>query len=155
MVELSTTSYQPTAGIERHVAAEWVSCFEPGCDAPATQAENDHRIPWPQGPTEPGNLWPGCKRGHTTKHAPGYRITQAPDGSFVLHTAAGFAHPITPPAKPTDDHWPELPEVQLCATELLAVLHEIRNRHDRGLAESRELQWEHDNYLFNLLNKAG
>jgi hypothetical protein len=84
MVELSTTSYQPTAGIERHVAAEWVSCFEPGCDAPATQAENDHRIPWPQGPTEPGNLWPGCKRGHTTKHAPGYRITQAPDGSFVL-----------------------------------------------------------------------
>ena len=164
MVELSTTSYQPTAAIWRHVAAEWGSCFEPACDTPATESEHDHRIPWPRGTTTPGNMWPGCKRGHTTKHAPGFAVAQAPDGSFTLHTAAGFAHTITPPPKPVEHSWPDppappglpdLPEVQSCATEFLQVLHEIRNRHDRTLTETRELQWEHDNYLFNLLNPAG
>ncbi len=154
VVELSTTSYQPTAPIWRRVVAEWGSCFEPACDTPATEAEHDHRIPWPQGATEPGNMWPGCKRGHTTKHAPGFSVEQTADGAFVLRTAAGFAHTITPPAKPVEDSWPELPEVQFSATEFIEVLREIRSRRDRSLAESRELQWEHDNHLFNLLNRA-
>ena len=29
------------------------------------------------------------------------------------------------------------------------------HRHDRTLAESRELQGEHDNHLFNILTPAG
>ena len=144
MVELSTTAYRPNAPIWRHVVAEWASCYEPACDAPATQAELDHRVPWPRGATEPGNLWPGCKRGHTAKHAPGFGIEQGQDGSFVLHTGAGFTHRLAPPAKPVDADWPDLPQVQFSATELLEVLTEIQNRRDQAVAEGRELQWEHD-----------
>ena len=69
--------------IWRHVTAQWVACFEPSCHAPATQAELDHRIRWPEGETRTGNLWPGCKRGHTAKHTPGFSIEQAPDGSLA------------------------------------------------------------------------
>ena len=127
------------------------ACFEPTCDAPATQAELDHRMPWPRGATTPANLWPACKRGHTTKHAPGFAIEQAPDGSFLLRTAAGFAHQVAPPAKPVDeDGGPTSPEVQFSATELLEVLREIRNRRDRSAAESRELAWEHENFMFSI-----
>ena len=95
-------------------------------------------------------LAPACKRGHTTKHAPGFAIEQAADGSFFLRTAAGFAHAVAPPAKPVDETWPDLPEVQFSATELLEVLREIRSRCDRSAAESRELAWEHDNFLFSI-----
>ena len=148
MVELSTTSYKPTAPIWRHVTAHWVSCFEPDCHAPATQVELDHRIPWPRGETRTGNLWPGCKRGHTAKHTPGFSIEQTPDGSFALRTRAGFTHPITPPEQPAGETWPDLPPaeqpIQFCATELLEALTEIRNRHDQEIAQDHELEWEHD-----------
>lgn len=147
MVELSTTSYRPTGPVWRHVVAEWSTCFEPACDAPATTAELDHRVPWPLGATEPANLWPACKRGHTAKHAPGFSIEPRPDGSFALRTPAGFTHPTTPPAKPGDDHWPDLPEIQFSATEFLDALAELRNRRDQELADARELQWEHDTLL--------
>ncbi len=144
MVELSTTSYRPTAPIWRHVTAQWVACFEPSCHAPATQAELDHRIRWPEGETRTGNLWPGCKRGHTAKHTPGFSIEQAPDGSFALRTRAGFAHQVTPPAQPASDVWPDQPEpIQFCATELIEALTEIRNRRDQEVAQDHELAWEH------------
>ena len=151
MVELSTTSYKPTAPIWRHVVAQWGSCFEPACHAPATQVELDHRTPWPQGETRTGNLWPACTRGHTAKHSPGFGIEQAPDGSFTLRTRAGFTHPLTPPAQPTSDAWPDLPDlpqpedpIQFCATELIEALTEIRNRRDQQIAQDHELAWEHD-----------
>jgi hypothetical protein len=151
MVELSTTSYQPTAPIWRHVTAEWVTCAEPACHAPATQVELDHRVRWPEGQTRAGNLWPLCKRGHTAKHTPGFSIEQTPDGSFTIRTRAGFTHPVTPPAQPCSDVWPDLPDqpdgdepIQLCATELLDALEEIRNRRDQELAQDHELAWEHE-----------
>jgi hypothetical protein len=160
VVELSTRSYRPTPPIWRRVVAEWVTCFEPACDVPATTAEVDHRIPFPEGETRPENLWPGCKRGHTAKHAPGFGIEQAPDGSFRLRTRAGFVHPITKPAQPVSARWPDWPDpdpddlgwlesqpFEFCATELLEALGEIRNRHDQQLAEDRELQWEHGTLL--------
>ena len=147
MVELSTTSYRPTAPIWRHVTAQWGSCFEPACHAPATQVELDHRIPWPRGETRTGNLWPACKRGHTAKHTPGFGIEQNPDGSFALRTRAGFTHPVTPPAQPASDAWPDVPEqdepIQFCATELIEALTEIRNRRDQEIAQDHELAWEH------------
>jgi hypothetical protein len=160
VAELSTTSYRPTGPIWRRVVAEWVTCFEPACDAPAATAELDHRIPYPTGQTRPGNLWPGCKRGHTAKHAPGFGIEQAPDGSYRFRTRAGFTHPMTPPAQPASDRWPDWPDphpdeadqgesqpFQFCATELLEALGEIRDRHDQHLAQDRELQWEHGTLL--------
>nr|WP_246298684.1 HNH endonuclease signature motif containing protein [Nocardioides panaciterrulae] len=152
VVELSTTSYKPTAPIWREVVATWESCFEPTCTAPAAEAELDHRIEWPRGETTPGNLWPGCKRGHTAKHAPGFSVQTTTDGSFVLRTRAGFEHPIAPPARPATSAWPEMcapvaGEVQFSATELLDALAELRDRRDQERAEDLErdriLAWEH------------
>lgn len=146
MVELSTRSYQPTAAIWRHVTAHWVTCAEPACEAPATQVELDHRERWPEGETRERNLWPLCKRGHTAKHTPGFRIEQTPDGSFALHTRAGFSHHIKPPAQPSSDIWPDLRDqpIQLCATELIDALEELRNRRDQEIAQDHELAWEHE-----------
>jgi len=104
-------------------------------------------VPWPRGATEPGNLWPACKRGHTTKHAPGLNTEQSPDGPFLLRTAAHFTHAAAPPTKPVDEVCPDLPEVQFSATEILEALCEVRDRRDRELAEGRELQWEHETLL--------
>ena len=54
---------------------------------------------------------------------------------------------LNPPAKPVDDRWPELPEIQFSATEFLEVLGEIHIRRDQEAADARELQWEHDTLL--------
>src|SRR5680860_1458731 len=51
MAELSTTSYRPTKAIWEQVVAEHGACFRPGCDTPATEAELDHRLKWPDGDT--------------------------------------------------------------------------------------------------------
>ncbi len=100
MVELSTTSYRPTAPIWRHVVAAYSTCFHPTCTVPATEAELDHRVAWPEGQTSTSQLWPACKSGHKAKHAAGFRIEQDETGSYVLVTRAGFRHcdhPDRPP----------------------------------------------------------
>jgi hypothetical protein len=109
LVELSTRSYLPTGPIWRHVVAEFATCFRPGCDAPSTEGDLDHREAWPLGPTDTTNLWPGCRTDHRTKHAPGFGVEQADDGSYVLRTAAGFRHPIPRMTHPASDDfsWPE------------------------------------------------
>ena len=150
-VELSTTSYRPTPPIWRHVVAEWGTCFQPTCTVPATEAELDHRRPWPEGPTSTSELRPACKTGHTAKHAPGFGIEQDETGSFVFVTGAGFRHPVTPAAHPASEEWPELPDIQCTGTELLQALTEIRDRRDMERAEARELEWEHGTRLEGLM----
>ena len=71
-----------------------VACFEPSCHAPATQAELDHRIRWPEGETRTGNLWPGCKRGHTAKHTP--RLQHRAGSGRLLRTT--HARRVRPPS---------------------------------------------------------
>ena len=129
MVELSTTSYQPTKPIWSWVVAEHGSCFRPGCDTPATQAELDHRVAWPDGPTDIENLWPGCKTDHKAKHAPGFTIEQVNGGSYVLRTPAGFRHHIARPEHPASEQFDtslDDPEIQFSATELLEAIAYLR-----------------------------
>jgi hypothetical protein len=129
MVELSTTCYKPSKSIWTWVVAEHGSCFRPGCDTPATEAEGDHRVRWPEGPTDVENLWPGCKTDHKAKHAPGFAIEQSADGSFALRTPAGFRHRIVSTEHPASGRFEEAPEsFQFSATDLLeaiAYLHEV------------------------------
>lgn len=151
MVERSTTSYQPTKPIWRWVVAAWNSCFRPGCDAPATTSEGDHRIPWPAGPTSAENLWPGCRSDHKAKHTQGFSIEQNADGSFTFHTRAGFSHTINEPTHPASTEWPEVDvEVQHSAVELLQALdltrlwREMRQNDDAALLNLRQRYWEDD-----------
>jgi hypothetical protein len=127
LVELSTTGYQPTTSIWTWVVAEHGSCFRSGCDTPATEAELDHRVAWPAGRTDVENLWPGCKADHKAKHAPGFAIEQAADGSYALRTPAGFRHRIEPAEHPVSQGFDEAPErIQFSATELLEAIAHLR-----------------------------
>jgi len=143
LLELSTRSYTPTAPIWRQVVAEQTSCYRPNCDRPATGCELDHRVPWPAGPTSTTNLQPACKADHKAKHAAGFSIEQTESGSLVLTTAAGFQHPAQPAEQPVSSHWPEVPEIQFTATELVLALRELRDRQDIREAERESLEWEH------------
>ena len=142
-VALSTRSYTPTAPIWRHVVAAQTTCFRPGCDRPATECELDHRDPWPQGQTSTINLQPACKTDHKAKHSHGFTIEQTKTGSFVLRTPAGFRHQTQSAEQPVSDHWPDVPEVQFTATELVLALQEIKERRDIREAEAASLEWEH------------
>jgi hypothetical protein len=146
LVELSTNSYQPTGPIWRHVVAEHATCFRPGCDAPSTESDLDHRIAWPGGPTAPANLWPGCRTDHRAKHAPGFSIEQDADGAYVLCTAAGLRHRIEPTTHPVVEDWtmPELPaeHFQFTATELVEALEDLRHRRACARPRTPELFWE-------------
>ncbi len=131
MVELSTTSYQPTKSIWSWVVAEHSSCFRPGCDSPATENELDHRVAWPEGPTGTDNLWPGCKADHKAKHAPGFAIEQTVDGSYVLRTPTGFRHRIPRTEHPASETFADVEStaaggIQFSATELLDALSYLR-----------------------------
>ncbi|MBW8749908.1 MAG: HNH endonuclease, partial [Propionibacteriales bacterium] len=131
MVELSTTSYQPTASIWSWVVADYGSCFRSGCDIPATEAELDHRVRWPEGATDTDNVWPGCKSDHKAKHAAGFAIEQTADGSYALRTPTGFLHPIERTEHPASDRF-DLPTpdrddgFQFSATELAEAISYLR-----------------------------
>ena len=148
LVELSTKSYQPTGPIWQHVVAEHATCFRPGCDAPSTEGDLDHRVAWPLGATDTENLWPGCRTDHRTKHAPGFAIEQAADGGYVLRTAAGFSHPIPRSTQPFSDDfsWPDLePDgFQFGAAELRQAIEGLRDWSDLVRPRSPEHHWEDD-----------
>lgn len=142
-VALSTRSYTPTAPIWRHVVAEQPTCFRPHCDRPATECELDHRDPWPHGQTSTTNLQPACKTDHKAKHSRGFAIEQTETGSFELRTPAGFRHQADPAGQPVSEAWPEIPEIQFTATELVHAIQELRDRRDIREAEAASLEWEH------------
>jgi hypothetical protein len=148
LVALSTKSYQPTGPIWRWVVAEQSTCFRPGCDSPSTEADLDHRVAWPFGATDTANLWPGCRTDHRTKHAPGFSVEQAPDGGYVLRTAAGFRHPIPQAAHPVSDDfsWPEVdPDgFQFGTTELRETLEVFQQWSELSRTRKPEVLWEAD-----------
>ncbi|WP_073698220.1 HNH endonuclease signature motif containing protein, partial [Mycobacterium sp. ST-F2] len=54
--------YRPSTAIDEFVRMRAMTCMFPGCDQPATACDVDHTIPWPGGPTHPGNLGPKCRK---------------------------------------------------------------------------------------------
>ena len=101
MVELSTTSYQPTAPIVREVTARDRTCAWPGCCRPSVTCECDHRHEHPHGSTCPRNLDPLCKRHHKAKHSDGVHVRRLADGRYEIRTKRGTilrSHPSQQPA---------------------------------------------------------
>jgi len=100
LVELSTTSYQPTAPIVREVTARDRTCVWPGCCRPSVTCECDHRREHPHGRTCPHNLDPLCKRHHKAKHSEGVQVRRLADGRYEVRTARGTilrSHPSEQP----------------------------------------------------------
>ena len=115
VLDVGTTSYQPTAQIARHVRALHPRCTFPTCEQPARRSELDHVLPYPLGPTSTDNLRPRCKRHHLLKHHPEVTVEELDDDTtrWTLPTGAhdNRPEPLLPPPEPdpAGDSDPELP----------------------------------------------
>jgi hypothetical protein len=90
--------YRPGAALDRFIRTRDRRCRFPGCRRPVCRGELDHRVAWPDGPTDVTNLAGFCTGDHRAKHqAPGFRYAAEPDGTLVLTTPSGITAATEPP----------------------------------------------------------
>ena len=93
VIETGTTKRRPTAATRRAVMRRDTTCIFPGCRAPATACDLDHREPHRDGgPAEADNLAPLCRRDHMMRHAAGWTHTPNPDGTHTWHSPLGTVY---------------------------------------------------------------
>ena len=78
------------------IKARTATCPAPGCRRPAAEADADHTIPWPAGPSCECNLSPPCRYHHRCKQAPGWRLEQPEPGVMVWTGPSGRQHTTGP-----------------------------------------------------------
>ena len=88
--------YTPSRTLRHLVRARTATCDAPGCQAPAINADLDHTVPWPDGPTSQGNLAPRCRTHHRAKQAPDWTVEQIAPGVTRWTLPSGRAHITTP-----------------------------------------------------------
>ncbi|WP_448628280.1 HNH endonuclease [Geodermatophilus sp. URMC 64] len=82
-----TAGYRPSAELDRFLRLRDQRCRFPGCRLPVSRGELDHRVRWPDGPTDVTNLAGLCTGDHRGKHqAPGFRYDMTDDGTLVVTT---------------------------------------------------------------------
>jgi Domain of unknown function (DUF222) len=87
--------YAPSRKLKHLVRARNQLCTAPACNAQAIYCDLDHSVPYPDGPTDPCNLNPKCRRHHRTKQAPGWTVTQPTPDTAVWTTPSGRTHATT------------------------------------------------------------
>jgi hypothetical protein len=95
---MSTDRYEPTQEIRDAVITRDQTCTGLGCRARAERCDLDHRIPYPEGPTAPTNLDPGCRTHHRVKTVTDTTITSDGAGGLVIRLPSGrtYRRPATP-----------------------------------------------------------
>ena len=92
--------YRPSTKMAEFVKMRAMTCTAPGCTAPAVQCDLDHVIPWPAGPTHPGNLGPKCRKHHLLKTfyggPGGWRDEQLADGTVLWTSPTGHRYRTVP-----------------------------------------------------------
>ncbi|MGH3853888.1 MAG: DUF222 domain-containing protein [Pseudonocardiaceae bacterium] len=100
-VDYGTTRYRPPAHLAGLVITRDQTCQFPGCRVPAHRCDLDHTIAHDPaqgtGPTSETNLGPKCRRHHQVKQAPGWSVTQHPDGCTTWATPSGHVYHSSPP----------------------------------------------------------
>jgi hypothetical protein len=76
--------------------ARAAKCTAPGCNRPAAEADADHTIPWPAGPSCECNLGAPCRYHHRNKQAPGWRLEQPEPGLMRWRNPSGRVHTTHP-----------------------------------------------------------
>jgi hypothetical protein len=100
--------YKPPAGLANFVRARDGYCRSPICRRRALDAELDHVVPWPKGPTCEPNLASGCTHDHHCKHAPGWQVIARPGGLIEWITPTGHRYASEP-----FDYRPEPPPMRV------------------------------------------
>lgn len=99
---LAVDRYRPSKHLKRRLRARDQHCRFPGCARPAISCDIDHTVPAQHGgATELTNLGHLCRHHHTLKHStfphsPGWRATQAPDGSYRWQAPSGRQYTTMP-----------------------------------------------------------
>ena len=78
------------------IKARTTKCVAPCCNRPAADADADHTIPWPIGPSCECNIGPPCRYHHRNKQATGWRLEQPQPGIMRWHTPSGRTHTTHP-----------------------------------------------------------
>jgi hypothetical protein len=95
--------YTPSRGLAEFVRCRDLTCRFPGCSEPATNADIDHTIAWPIGPTCASNLKCLCRRHHLLKTfwggPDGWRDRQLPDGTIIWTSPHGRTYVTEPGSK--------------------------------------------------------
>lgn len=90
----------PSRALADFIRCRDLTCRFPGCDKPATDADIDHTVPHPVGPTHPSNLKCLCRFHHLLKTfwvgATGWRDRQYPDGTVVWTAPTGHTYTTQP-----------------------------------------------------------
>jgi hypothetical protein len=93
-----TDGYRPGAELDRFVRLRDRRCRWPGCRGRVRTGELDHRVRWPDGPTDVTNLAGLCTGDHRAKHqAPGFHVDLTDQGTLVITTPSGITAATDPP----------------------------------------------------------
>lgn len=82
--------------VKHLIQARASTCTAPGCHRPAAEADADHTIPWPDGPSCECNLGAPCRYHHRNKQAPGWHLDQPEPGVFRWRNPSGRTHATYP-----------------------------------------------------------
>lgn len=88
--------YRPSRTLKSLLRARTATCTAPGCQAQAIFCDQDHTIPYPNGPTCQCNLGPKCRTHHRAKQAPDWKLEQPQPGMFRWTFPSGRTHTTGP-----------------------------------------------------------
>ena len=92
--------YIPSRALADFIRCRDLTCRFPGCDKPATEADIDHSVPYPIGPTHASNLKCLCRFHHLLKTfwsgEPGWHDRQLPDGTVIWTSPTGHTYTTHP-----------------------------------------------------------
>lgn len=89
-LDLSRTSYRPSAELRLWLRLRDGTCRFPGCGRAAAHCDLDHTVAWAHGgPTSAGNLAHLCRAHHTLKHRSAWQPRQDPGGALTWTTPLG------------------------------------------------------------------
>ena len=72
--------YVPSRKLRHLIRARAQTCTAPGCGGQSIHADQDHVVPYPDGPSCECNLHAPCRAHHRAKQAPGWRVEQPEPG---------------------------------------------------------------------------
>ena len=72
--------YVPSRTLKHLIRARSQTCTAPGCGGQSIHADQDHVVPYPDGPTCECNLHSPCRAHHRAKQSPGWRVEQPEPG---------------------------------------------------------------------------
>ena len=90
--------YTPSRKLKHLIRARAQYCTGPGCGAQSFHADQDHVIPYPDGPTDECNLHAPCRAHHRAKQAPGWHVEQPEPGVIRWTLPNGRTHVTRPTA---------------------------------------------------------